>query len=115
MNYPITTFSDDDLEETLGITFAAYNENSNGTLKTRIPINDVYDYIRSIGLTMSRAAYVSQVTDKYLKRSIVIHITENISSMQFNLTNEQKKFIYDCGTNAAKEQIKNILCLDDDS
>lgn len=107
MNYPITTF--DNLDETLGITFAAHNENNNGTLKTRIPINDVYDYIRSLGLTMSRATYVSQITEKYLKRSIVVNITENISSMQFNLSNEQKKFIYNCGIKAVREQIGVIL------
>jgi len=107
MNYPITTF--DNMEETLGITFAAHNENINGTLKHRIPINDVYDYIKSIGTTMSRATYVSQITSEYLKRSIVIHITENISSMQFNLTNEQKNTIYNCGIKAVKDQIVQIL------
>ena len=107
INYPITTF--DNMEETLGITFAAYNENNNGTLKNRIPINNVYDYIRSIGSTMSRATYVSQITEKYLERSVVIHITEDISSMQFNLTTEQKKIIYQCGIKAGSEQIKKIL------
>jgi NTE family protein len=107
INYPITTF--DDLDETLGITFAAYNENSDGTLKSRIPINDVYDYIRSLGLTMSRATYVSQITEKYLKRSIVVHITENINSMQFNLSSEQKKFIYECGIKAVKEQANDVF------
>ncbi|XWV25893.1 putative patatin-like phospholipase [Tupanvirus soda lake] len=110
LNYPITTF--DDMDKTLGITFAAHNENTNGTLKNRIPINDVYDYIKSIGTTLSRATYVSQITEKYLKRSIVIHITENINSMQFNLTNEQKKIIYECGTKAAQEQIGRILGFD---
>ena len=109
INYPITTFTDEELQETLGITFSAHNENINGTLKTRTHINDIYDYIISVGLTLSRAAYVSQITEKHLKRSIVIHITEKISSMQFNLTNEQKKIIYDCGALAVKEQIKNIL------
>ena len=107
INYPITTF--DNMEETLGITFAAFNENNNGTLKNRIPINNVYDYIRSIGSTMSRATYVSQITEKYLERSVVIHITEDISSMQFNLTVEQKKIIYQCGIKAGSEQIKKIL------
>lgn len=107
INYPITTF--DNLEETIGITFAAYNENRDGTLKTRIPINDVYDYIKSIGLTMSRATYVSQITEKYLKRSIVIHINENISSMHCNLTLEQKETIYQSGIKAVREQISSIL------
>jgi len=107
INYPITTF--DDMDETMGITFAAHNENNNGTLKNRISINDVYDYIKSIATTLSRANYVSQITEKYLKRSIVINITENISSMQFNLTLEQKKLIYECGSKATKEQIEQIL------
>lgn len=111
MNYPITTFDDNMLDETLGITFASYNENDNGTLKTRIPINNIFDYFKSLGLTMSRATYISQITEKYLKRSIVIHITENIDSMQFSLTPVQKKFIYDCGITAAKEQIHDIIGL----
>lgn len=109
MNYPITTF--DDLDETLGITFAAYNENNNGTLKTRIPINDLYDYIRSVGLTLSRAAYVSQITEKYLKRSIIVNISEDISSMQFSLTPQQKTFLYEAGIMAVKEQLVTILGL----
>lgn len=107
INYPITTF--ENMDETIGITFSAYNENDNGTLKTRIPINDIYDYIRSIAMTLSRTAYISQVTENHLKRSIVIRITEKINSMQFNLTLEQKKFLYDCGVNAVKEQIGFIL------
>jgi NTE family protein len=107
INYPITTFNN--LEETLGITFAAHNENNNGTLKNRISIDDIYGYLKSIGSTLSRATYVSQITEKYLERSIVIKITENISSMQFNLTSEQKKIIYDCGINATTEQIEKIL------
>lgn len=108
MNYPIILF-EKQLEETIGITFAAYNENNDGTLKTRIPINDVYDYIKSLGLTMSRSAYVSQISQKYLDRSIIINIDQNIGSMQFNLTKEQKMFIYDCGTKATNNQIGKIL------
>ena len=108
INYPILMF-EDELDETIGITFAAYNENSNGTLKTRMPINDVYDYIRALGLTMSRSAYVSQISQKFLDRSIVIHIDQNISSMQFNLTKEQKSYIYDCGTRAIRSQLGLLL------
>jgi len=44
-----------------------------------------------------------------LERSIVIHITENIDSMQFNLSDDQKHFIYRCGVTAVKEQIDSIL------
>lgn len=107
INYPITIY--DNLNETLGITFAAHNENIDGTLKNRIEINDIYDYIKAIGCTMSRSAYISQITDKYIKRSIVINITQNVSSMQFNLSLEQKKAIYECGIVAVKNQIDNIL------
>ena len=112
MNYPILMF-EDCLDETIGFTFSAHNENSNGTLKNRIPINDVYDSIRSMGTTMSRAAYVSQISQKFLDRSIVIHIGQNISSMQFGLTKEQKTFIYDCGSNAVREQMGVLLDLDE--
>lgn len=110
MNNPILMY--ENMEETIGVAFAAHNENSNGTLKTRIPINNVYDYIRSLGLTMSRATYVSQMTEKYLDRSIIVHITENISSMDLSLSHEQKKIIYDCGIKAAKEQIARVLGID---
>lgn len=109
MNYPITTI--DNLDETLGITFAAHNENLNGTLKHRIEINDISDYAKSLGVTMSRAAYVSQFTDKYWKRTIIIHITDDINSMQFNLTRDQKEFIYQCGVKAVQEQGPEIIGL----
>ena len=112
MNYPILMF-EKQLDETIGITFAAYNENNDGTLKTRVPINDVYDYIRSMGVTMSRAAYVSQIGPKFLERSIVVKIDQNISSMQFNLTMEQKKYIYECGAKAMREQLPKILGITD--
>lgn len=111
MNYPITTFAD--LDETLGITFAAHNEHHNGTLKKRVDITDVYSYVKAIGSTLNRAAYVSQITNLHLERSIVIDITENISSMQFNLTLEQKKNIYQCGIIAVRSQIKKILGISD--
>lgn len=107
INYPITLF--DDLDQTLGITFASFNENNDGTLKNRIDIKDISDYIKAIGTTMSRAAYISQIGPKHLERSIVVHITENINSMQFNLTKEQKTFIYNCGVIAARERIFEIL------
>ncbi|AQN68512.1 patatin-like phospholipase [Saudi moumouvirus] len=107
INYPITMYKN--LEETIGITFANYNENNDGTLKNRIPINSLYDYITSIGVTMSRSAYIAQITPEYLSRSIIINITENIDSMQFNLTDEQKKFLFNCGIKSVKEQINKII------
>ena len=107
INYPITLF--DNLEEVLGITVSAYNENRNGTLKSRIPINNIYDYITSLAVTMSRAAYIAQITSEYLDRSIIVNITEDISSMQFNLNIDQKQFLLRCGINATKEQIDKVL------
>lgn len=108
MNYPISLYKHC-LDETIGVTFSAYNENDDGTLKDRIPIKDVYDFVRSVGVTMSRSAYVAQIKPKYLKRSIIVKIDQNISSTQFNLTKDQKIFIYDCGIKAAREQIHKIL------
>ncbi|AEQ33087.1 patatin-like phospholipase [Acanthamoeba polyphaga mimivirus] len=107
INYPITMFKN--LDETIGITFANNNENNDGTLKNRIQINTLYEYIVSIGTTMSRSAYIAQITPEYLARSIVINITENINSMQFNLTEDQKKFLFECGIKSVQEQINKII------
>lgn len=106
INYPISTF--EDIDNTLGVTFAAHNENRNGTLKERIEINNIFDYVGAVTCTLSRSAYTSQITDKYLARSIVVHITNNISSMQFDLTLDQKKYIYECGILAAREQLPGL-------
>jgi NTE family protein len=107
MNYPIVIF--DKLMESIGITFTAHNENSDGTLKHKIPINNIYDYVKSLAYTMTRAAYISQITTKYLDRSINVHIKENIDSMQFKLTGEQKKYLYQCGVDAVDQQIKKFI------
>lgn len=109
INYPLTTIPSDKLHEAIGITFSAYNENPDGTLKNRVPINNITDFFKSLGLTLSRSAYTSQLKEEHLSRSIVIAITQEIASMQFNLTKEQKQFIYDCGIQAVREQIHNIL------
>lgn len=109
LNYPITLFNN--LEQTLGICFAAYNENVDGTLKSRTNIHSIYDFLKSSGTTMNRAAYVSQIKTEHINRSIIINITENISSTQFSLSDEQKHFIYRCGVNAAKDQLDKILGL----
>ena len=109
INYPITTFKDQELDETIGITFSTYNENLDRSLKEKYPINDVYDYFISLGQTMTRSAYLAQITDRHFQRSLVIKISENISSMQFRLTEEQKKYIYQCGIDAVKNQISKIL------
>lgn len=107
INYPINTFSN--LEETIGITFASHNEDRRGMLKNRVEINNLFQFLASTVITISRSAYVSQITEKYLKRSIIVHITEKIDSMQFNLTMVQKKFIYDCGVKAVQDQLHEIL------
>uniref|UniRef100_A0A6C0LTC4 PNPLA domain-containing protein n=1 Tax=viral metagenome TaxID=1070528 RepID=A0A6C0LTC4_9ZZZZ len=113
VNYPIILF--ENLEQTIGIAFASYNENKDGTLRNRIPINSIFDLIKSTGTTMTRATYVSQITQKYLDRSIIIHISKDINSMQFNLTKEQKQFILECGIEAVKKQINYIVNIDDNS
>jgi len=107
IHYPITLF--EDLDKTIGITCVAHNENLDGTLKHRTEINSIYDYIKSVAITMSRAIYVSQITPEYLRRSIVVDIPGEIVSTQFNLTLEQKKQIFEAGQNAVQTQINNIL------
>jgi NTE family protein len=109
MNYPIISFKDDELEETIGITFCSCNENFDGSLKDRIEIKDIYKYIEAIAKTMQRAVYTAQIQDKHLNRSIIVKINEAISSMEFGLTLEQKKYIYQCGIDAAQSQIYDIL------
>jgi NTE family protein len=111
INYPIIMFKDE-LDQTIGVTFAAHNENRDCTLKKRYPINNLYDFSLSSAVTMSRATYISQITPEFLARSIVIEITEEVSSMQFNLTNDQKHIFYHNGVKAAKDQIEDILGLD---
>lgn len=100
INYPISTF--DDMSRTIGITFAAHNENKDGTLNTRTEINNILDYLVSVASCLSRSAYLSQMKPEHMARSIVVHIRKNITSMQFNLSLEQKQYIYDCGLEAAK-------------
>ena len=109
LNYPIITVPDDELDLTIGITFSAHNENLNGSLSERCQINNIYEYIATVGMTMTRSMYLAQVTEKYLNRSVVVKISEKINSIQFNLTPEQKKYIYQCGINSAREQISTIL------
>jgi NTE family protein len=110
INYPITYFND--LDKTIGITFAAHNENHNGTLKHVVPINNLSQYIFSLGCTLSRSIYVSQINELHLNRSIVIEILEPISCMQFGLNLEQKKYIYDRGINAVRYQAHKIFGID---
>lgn len=107
MNYPIIMF--EDLEETIGVTFASHNENSDGTLKHKIPIHNIYDYVRSLAFTMSRATYLYQITPKYLDRSIIVHIEENIDSMQFQLTQKQKEYLFNKGIESARQQIHKLI------
>lgn len=114
INYPLITIEPDKLDEAIGITFAAHNENLDGTLKNRIPINNITDFFKSLGLTLSRSVYTSQLKEEHLKRSIVITIDQDINSMQFNLTKEQKQYIYDCGIKAVQEQIYTVLGISND-
>lgn len=103
INYPINIF--DDLTETIGLAFVAHNENHDGTLKERIAINNPYEYFFSVATTMSRSAYVSQLTPEMIDRSFMIEIPGKITSTQFNLTSEQKELVYQSGIAAVREQI----------
>ena len=93
----------------MGITFASHNENHDGTLKNRINIYDIYDYIKSVATTFNRAAYISQLKSKFLRKSIVIDIDIDIDSMNLNPTIEQKKYMINCGKNAVKNQINKFF------
>lgn len=107
LNYPITIF--ENMEETIGITFAAHNENKDGTLKIRTNIDTSTEYIKSLASTISRSAYISQITPAHLNRSVVIEITEDVTSMEFNISTDKKKIIYECGVNAMRDQIGDII------
>jgi len=107
LNYPITTF--ENLSETIGITFAAHNENKDGTLKGRTRIDTNREYVKSLACTMSRSAYTSQLTPERLNRSVIIEITEDIPSIDFDVTDEKKKLIYNCGVNAVRDQIERLI------
>lgn len=107
INYPISTF--EDINKTIGITFASHNENRDGTLKERLEICNVLEYLAAVACCLSRAAYLSQMKPEHLARSIVVHVHKNITSMQFDLTLEQKQYLYDCGLEAAREQLSTIL------
>lgn len=107
LHYPITLF--DNVAQTIGITCVAHNENLNGSLKKRTEITDVYSYIQSIATSMSRSLYLSQITQEYLDRSIIVEIPGEIISTQFDLTYEQKKLMFDAGKEAVQKQIGGII------
>lgn len=107
VHYPIVLFKN--LSETLGITFAAHNENIDGTLVNRMEIKTMSDFIKSLGVTLSRSTYISQIKQEHLDRSIIVKIPEPIDSMELNITNEQKVFLYECGMKAAKEQLDKLI------
>lgn len=107
INYPIML--SENLDETIGLLFISSNENDDGTLKHKNKINNVYDFASSIANTLARSAYILQLKKEYLEHSIMIRIERNYSSMNTILTLEEKDYIYACGVNAVKEQIKKII------
>lgn len=107
LNYPITIAPN--LDETVGLLFISINENDNGTLKNKTQINNIYEFAASIANTLARSAYILQLKKEYLEHSIIIRIEKNYSSMNTILTMEEKDYIYNCGVNAVKEQIKKII------
>lgn len=110
INYPIIMY-ENELEETIGITFAAHNENRDLTLKKRIPITNLYEYALACASTMNRAIYIHQITEKYLTRSIIIEIMDEISSMQLNIADYYKHYFYYNGLRSAKKQLENMFGL----
>lgn len=107
LSFPISYFSN--LDETIGITFVRHNENTDGSLKSHVEIQNMTDYIIALGSTLTRATYICQLEEKYIKRTIFVKINEPISSMQFNITNEQKNAIYESGRTSILKQLPNIL------
>jgi predicted acylesterase/phospholipase RssA len=109
-NYPINYFKN--LDETFGICFSLSNESYNGTLLSREPINDRYEYYKALIMSMSRVAYTQQLTHEIIARSIVIKINSSINSMDMKLSNEQKILLFKSGIDAAIEQMPLILSND---
>jgi predicted acylesterase/phospholipase RssA len=107
-NYPLTLYTDAELTDAIGISFASFNENVDGTLNQRINISDVYDYVKSVCHTMNRATYISQLKPQHLARSIIIKIDKPIDCMNLDITNEEKLAIYECGVKAVG-QIEQVL------
>jgi NTE family protein len=109
INYPIMTFEDHELDNVIGITFAAQGENDACQLTKRVEITDHKEYIKAnIGAIM-RSTYSSQIKKKHLNRSIIVKITSNISSMQFGMSEEIKKSIYNDGIKSADENNKLFM------
>jgi NTE family protein len=109
INYPITIFKN--LNNTIGFTFANSNENLNGSLRKRIEISNIFDYILAIGSTMSRATYISQIDENHLSRSIIINFDRHINSMSFKLSVDDKTYMYETGKKCTIENIENILAM----
>lgn len=107
LSFPISYFTN--MDETIGITFVRHNENSDGSLKSHVEIQNMTDYIVALGSTLTRATYICQLEEKYVKRTIFVKIDEPISSMQFNITDAQKNAVYEAGRTSILEQLPNIL------
>lgn len=111
INYPITTFDDKEIDVSLGVTFARFNENRDGTLSRGCTISNLTDYILAIAYTLSRSAYVAQLQSRHLERSIVVHVDRNIDVMKIGLEPADKIYLYQCGITAANQQLPAILGL----
>ena len=103
VNFPFSIY--DDAEKTIGITFSTIDENADGSLKRPHNISNLVDYVRSIGQTLSRTAYIAQASSN-ISRYIVIDIDVEIDSMQFNLNENQINSLYNCGVNAVDNFLK---------
>lgn len=103
-NYPIATFSDNgSLVSTIGFKLISRDE----TLPPSFPRN-IFAYLMRIFETMQTAHERVYVEEAKWAKTIPIP-TGTISPIKFNLTEEDKKFLWDSGYKAADKAIKKGL------
>jgi NTE family protein len=103
-NYPIATFSaEGSLVSTIGFKLISKDE----TLPPSFPRN-ILAYLMRIFETMQTAHEKVYVEEAKWARTIPIP-TGTISTIKFDLTEEDKKFLWDSGYNAADKAIKRDL------
>ena len=98
-NYPIETFDDDRDCGTIGLKLI-----SEGELKSAPPANNIGAFIFRIISTMRLAHEKIHVAEADWARTVPIN-TGTISATKFDLTEEEKQFLYDSGRQAAEKAI----------
>lgn len=103
-NYPIATFGDkEELKTTIGFKLISKDE----TLPPRVPGN-ILSYVMRIFETMQTAHERVYVEQAKWARTIPIP-TGTISTIKFDLTEDEKSFLWDSGYKAADKAIKEGL------